>query len=263
MVSLPVGLERVDGVFLIHQQHQCFFCSVEHLHLRHAGRRVIVHHPVLLHLAQHVLSNPVGRHVLHFRVQRRKPSQQLLVTALLQLLLLNSTVLALLLDFTPVHQQHAFISGVEVHDRPLRQVGALVGVNDVVEKLITDHCEQLGALNCLQLVGRPLEHPLLHKGKDRGKGLRFVGVVPAIESFFVGTEDLGEADWVAAQVVDEHVVGLALFADGSVVVLGAAEDVDVALAFEEMVVVSALEAVPAVAVPLHALSDVQSAGHCQ
>lgn len=89
------------------------------------------------------------------------------------------------------------------------------------------------------------------------QGLGLIGIVLAVESFLVGAEDLGEADRVTTEVVDEHVVGLTLLADGPIVVLDAAQDVNVALALEQMVVVSATEAAPAVAMPLHALPELE------
>lgn len=148
---------------------------------------------------------------------------------------------------------------MEVNDGPLGNVTALIRIDNVVEQFIPQHIDELGTLNSLQFVSAAREDSLLHEGEHDGHGLGLFRVVLAVEAFFGGAEDLREADGVAAKVVDQHVVGFALFADRAVVILSAPEYVDVALAFEQVVVVSTFETAPSVAVPLHALPDVEGA----
>lgn len=97
---------------------------------------------------------------------------------------------------------------------------------------------------------------MLNERQHLRKGLSFVRVVFPVESLFVSAEYLGEANRITAEIVDEHVVRLALLADGSVVIFSTAEDIDVALSFKEMVVVSAFKTAPAIAMSLDALPDV-------
>lgn len=126
----------------------------------------------------------------------------------------------------------------------------------MVQQLVTNHINELRALDCLQLVSASIQDAVLNERQHLRESLGFVGVIFPVEPFFVGAKYLGEANGITAEIVDKHVVRFALLADGSVVVFGAAQDIDVALSFKEMVVVSAFEAAPAVTVSLDTLPDV-------
>lgn len=156
---------------------------------------------------------------------------------------------------SPINQDDSFGHLVVVYDGPLGDIGALVGVGDVIEQLVASDIQKLGALYCFQFIGAAIQDAFLNEGDHDGECLALVSVVSAVEAFFGGAEYFGEADHIAAEVVHEHVVGVALLTDGSVVVLVAAQDVDVAFTFEEVVVLPTFEAAPPVAVSLYALAQ--------
>jgi hypothetical protein len=112
-------------------------------------------------------------------------------------------------------------------------------------------------LNCLQTIGTAGKRPILDQRKDlvQDKGIGRVGLS---DGFLVRGEDLGEADGITAKIVHEHIIDVALLADVTLEVFSAAEDVNEALALEEMVVVPAFETRPSVRVSLEAFADVQT-----
>ena len=70
-------------------------------------------------------------------------------------------------------------------------------------------------------------------------------------------EDLAEADGVTAKVINEHIVNITLLANVAIMVLCASKDINEALSLEEMVIVPAFQAGPAIRVALLALADLQ------
>ena len=138
-------------------------------------------------------------------------------------------VLALPCDLQPVNKDRSVGLVLNVNDGSLRNVGAFVGVDDVVEKVITGNILVRGTLDCFQFVGAVLENSFLNESQHNWECLSLVRVVLVVEAILAGAEDLGQADGVTTEVVNQHVVRLALLADGSGVVLGAAQDVNVTL----------------------------------
>ena len=226
------------------------------------GNWILEHNFVLFNFGQDVQRNFVGVSLFGLGVDFWEFLNDLDIFVLINFCSLNFGIVSFPCDLSPVNKPRFVGLNIVVNDGSLGKIGPFVGVDDMVEEFVTGDIKIVDTLDGFQLVGAVFEQSILHVGEHDWEGLGLVGVVLPVEAILVGAEDLGEADGVAAEVVDEHVVGLALLADGSLVILGASNDVHVAFAFKEMVALAALEAGEAVTVSLNTLSNLEGMRAC-
>jgi hypothetical protein len=70
-------------------------------------------------------------------------------------------------------------------------------------------------------------------------------------------ENLGKANFIATKIFYQHVIDITFFTNVSIEILGAAENVNEALTFKEVIIVPTFEAGPSIRVSLDTLADVQ------